>query len=230
MPPCRLSQLLPASFFLSLLYMNIMMSPDIFLQVQNNTKKKSRERKSCTKGNEASNAVLCSSSLTFTGFDWSAFMNYYRGLVPAWLGCCWSKLAGQVVQFLISDDQPLQWCSTEEVFRSEVSRTKQAPSGSLTSCPDLCCDMIVAGECSVQLQRVHFHFRSKSNVCGVRVLQSSPEVVKAFTSSATGKTLRWAQNGVLCFGLFCSINFFFFLSEVRELSHDWKARGNKKRK
>lgn len=39
MPPCRLSQLLPASFFLSLLYMNIMMSPDIFLQVQKKKKK-----------------------------------------------------------------------------------------------------------------------------------------------------------------------------------------------
>lgn len=143
-------------------------------------KKRSRERKSCMRRIEAGNAVLCSSLLTFSGFDWSTFMNYYRGLVPAWLGCCWSELAGQVVQFLISDDRLLLRRSTEELFWSEVNGTKQTPSSSLTSRPDLCFDMIVAGEYSIQQLRVHFHFCSKRNVCGIRVLQSSPELVKAF--------------------------------------------------
>lgn len=45
---------------------------------------------------EAGNMVLCSLVLTFTGFDWSMFINYYRGLVLAWLGCFRNKLAGQV--------------------------------------------------------------------------------------------------------------------------------------
>lgn len=135
MPPCRLPQRLPVSFFLSLLYMNIMMSPDIFLQVQVEKKKKKetkqrKERKSW-KGNEASNAVLCSSLLTFTGFDRSMFMNYFRGLLPAWLGCCqktgWSSS--------VISDFWWQQRSTEELFRSEVSGTKQTPTGSLTSRP-----------------------------------------------------------------------------------------------
>lgn len=92
--------------------------------------KQRKERKSW-KGNEASNAVLCSSLLTFTGFDRSMFMNYFRGLLPAWLGCCqktgWSSS--------VISDFWWQQRSTEELFRSEVSGTKQTPTGSLTSRP-----------------------------------------------------------------------------------------------